>query len=213
MRITILCTSADHPVNSHLKQWIYRSQSAHDITLARTRQELVGGDLLFLISCAEIVTREERARFRKVLVVHASDLPQGRGWSPHVWQILSGAENIRISLLEAEDEVDSGAIWKKLSVSVPKHALSSEIDALIFSAETALMDFAIEAFETIKPEMQGSAVEPTYYRRRTPDDSRVDPSKSIESQFDLIRVCDPQRYPAFFELHGCRYTIRLEKVQ
>jgi methionyl-tRNA formyltransferase len=49
------------------------------------------------------------------------------------------------------------------------------------------------------------------YPRRTPNDSRVNPEQSIRSQFDLIRVCDPDRYPAFFELYGHKYIIRVEK--
>lgn len=29
---------------------------------------------------------------------------------------------------------------------------------------------------------------------------------------DLIRICDPDRFPAYFELHGHKYNIRLEKA-
>jgi len=53
---------------------------------------------------------------------------------------------------------------------------------------------------------------PSYYRRRTPDDSRLDPSRSIAEQFDLLRVADPQRFPAFFDLRGHRYVVRIEKA-
>jgi len=34
---------------------------------------------------------------------------------------------------------------------------------------------------------------------------------SIASQFDLIRVCDPNRYPAYFFYRGKKYTMILEK--
>ena len=54
-------------------------------------------------------------------------------------------------------------------------------------------------------------IEATYYPKRTPDDSEVDPDKSLRDLFNQIRVCDPNRYPAFFELHGIRYTIELKK--
>ena len=47
-------------------------------------------------------------------------------------------------------------------------------------------------------------------RRR---DSRLDPSRSIAEQFDLLRVADPQRFPAFFDLRGHRYLVRLKKLE
>jgi len=32
------------------------------------------------------------------------------------------------------------------------------------------------------------------------------------SQFNKIRICDPNRYPAFFVLHGKKYKLMLEKI-
>ena len=156
----------------------------HRIELARKKSELSGGDILFLVSCSEIVSAKDRAFYRATLVLHASDLPLGRGWSPHIWQILEGAEEIVLSLIEAEDKVDSGRIWKKMRFPVPKHALWNEINARLFEAEIELIDYAVRAFEKVMPALQDSSVEPTYYPRRTPSDSEIDPMQSIASQFD-----------------------------
>jgi methionyl-tRNA formyltransferase len=92
MKITFLCSNANHPVNAYLHNWISQHAEQHEITLARSASELVGGDILFLISCAEIIDSNARASYRACLVLHASDLPEGRGWSPHVWAILNGAD-------------------------------------------------------------------------------------------------------------------------
>lgn len=213
MNITILCSSSSHPVNRMLDRWMVENQACHVISLVRQKAELCGGDILFLISCGEKISREDRQSFGKVLVIHASDLPQGRGWSPHIWSLLSGASSITVSLLEAEDAIDSGAIWKKVVVPVPKHALFDEINDLLFEAESQLMSFAIEAFYSVTPEPQNGCVEPCYYPRRTPQDSELDAQKSIAEQFDLLRVCDPQRFPAFFKLHGHTYKVIVEKVE
>ncbi len=107
---------------------------------------------------------------------------------------------------------DSGKIWQKVKVPVPPSALSSEINQLLFAAETGLMDFALEAFRRNQPAEQALDVEPTYYHKRTREDSRIDPHHSIADQFDLIRVCDPYRFPAFFEYRGERFTLKLEKL-
>ena len=184
----------------------------HQVELVRKKSELSGGDILFLISCSKIVSVTDRAAYRTSLVLHASDLPHGRGWSPHIWQLIDGATEITLSLLEAEDRVDSGRIWRKLKFPVPKHALWDEINKCLFEAEVELIDFAVREFKTVSPTTQDPSIQPSYYPRRTPADSQIDPSQSIASQFDRIRVCDPNRFPAFFELHGRKYKLILEKI-
>jgi methionyl-tRNA formyltransferase len=173
---------------------------------------LRSGDLLFLISCTEIVDSESRNKFKKVLVIHASDLPIGRGWSPHIWQILEGKDRITLTLLEAEKEVDTGDIWKQMVVTVPSNALWDEINKLIFDAECLLMDFAVANFDQVNPVPQNLSIPSSYYPKRKPSDSELNPEKGIAEQFDLLRVCDPARFPAYFRLRGCEYKIRLEKI-
>lgn len=212
MKITLLCSDPNHPVNKYLLSWIAANESKHEISLVRSKKALTGGEILFLISCSEIIGAIERAAYNATLVLHASDLPKGRGWSPHIWQIIGGAEQVTLSLLEAEDAVDSGRIWHQIKFPVPKHALWNEINDQLFSAELVLMDFAVEQFESVTPLPQRSDIEPTYFPNRKPVDSRIDPHTTIASQFDQIRVCDPERFPAYFELHGFSYKLTLEKI-
>jgi methionyl-tRNA formyltransferase len=212
MKISILCSDETHPVNEFLLRWIGQNRDSHEISLVRKKEDFCGGDILFLVSCSEIISVTDRAVYRVSLVLHASSLPVGRGWSPHIWQIIDGAQKITLSLLEAEDKVDSGRIWHQIMFPVPKHALWDEINELLFSAEIKLIDFAVREFDTVSPKVQDIVTEPTFYPRRTPDNSKLDPEKSITSQFDLIRVCDPVRFPAFFELYGKKYKLTLEKI-
>lgn len=212
MRITILCSSESHPVNSYLENWIKKQQDEIEVDMIRSPAEASGGDLLFLISCSDIISKLTRNKYRKTLVIHASDLPIGRGWSPHLWQVIEGCENITLSLLEAKDEVDTGDIWAKVSVQVPLHALWDEINQIIFNAEMYLMDVAVDKFSSIQPTPQDDTGNATYYRKRTPLDSKLDEHKSIAEQFNLMRICDPCRFPAYFEMHGHRYKLILEKI-
>lgn len=213
MKITLLCSDTKHPVNTYLRAWMETQQGLHEVELVQRKSELNGGDILFLISCSEIIDAKVRDKYTATLVLHASDLPKGRGWSPHIWEIVNGAEAITLSLLEAEDKVDSGRVWKKLNIPVPKHALWDEINQQLFEAEVELINVAVEKFGTALPVPQKTAVDASYYPKRIPADSRIDVNKSIAEQFDLIRVCDPNRYPAYFEYLGIRYTLKLEKTR
>jgi methionyl-tRNA formyltransferase len=212
VKITILNSSESHPINYWLKNWTEKNSKEHEINLVRTKEELDGGDILFLISCSEIIKAEDRAKYQRTLVIHASDLPKGRGWSPHVWEIVNGAKEITVTLLEASDKVDAGDIWQKVKVKIPETALYDEINGLLFTAELVLMDYAVENFATIKPEQQSLELETTYWPKRTPKDSELDIKKSIDEQFDLIRVCDPKRFPAFFYRNGKKYLLKIEAV-
>jgi methionyl-tRNA formyltransferase len=212
MKITFLCNDAKHPVNGYLRTWISTQKGLHKVDLVHKKSDLRGGDILFLISCSEIIDAKDREKYLVNLVLHASDLPKGRGWSPHIWDLVNGSEGMTLSLLEAANKVDSGRIWKKIYIPVPKHALWDEINNLLFEAEVELIDFAIQNFETVKPAIQKATGNESYYRKRTPSDSQIDVNKSISEQFDLIRVCDPNRFPAYFEYLGIRYTLKLEKI-
>ena len=212
MKISLLCSDTNHPVNEHLKAWMSTLKGFHEVELVQRKNELGGGDILFLVSCNEIISARDRENYLVSLVLHASDLPKGRGWSPHVWELVNGAEGITLSLLEAEDKVDSGRIWKKLFLPVSKNALWDEINRVLFEAEVELMNFAVQNFGKVTPVIQKVAGNDIYYSKRTPSDSRIDVNKSIAEQFDLIRVCDPNRFPAYFEYLGSRYTLKLEKI-
>lgn len=211
MKISILCSSRSHPAYPWLEKWCNSRQQHDDIELVETSAALKGGDLLFLVSCNEMIPRLLRQRYRATLVLHASDLPKGRGWSPHIWQILDGKRRILVTLLEAGDQVDSGDIWAQEWMEFEGHELYEEINAKLFATELRLMERAVEQFETIRPQPQGSGPA-TYYRKRTPADSQLDPEKSLAEQFDLLRVSDPQRYPAYFDYRGHRYVLHIEKA-
>lgn len=213
MNITILCSDEMHPVNLYLDAWLNNTRDRRTITLARSRSELTGGDFLFLVSCSELIGVEQRRKYHYTLVLHASDLPKGRGWSPHIWDIIEGSEFITLSLIEAEDKVDTGRIWLQRRIPISKTALWDEVNQLLFTAEIEMMDEALSTYNDIIPHAQDEETASTYYRKRTPQDSKINPLISISDQFDLIRICDPERYPAWFEVEGQKFKLVLEKIE
>lgn len=210
MNITLLCSDPSHPIIAPLRAWQASLVEKHRITLIHDRADLPGGDLLFLISCAQKIEERYRKLYRHCLILHASDLPHGRGWSPHIWEVIGGSNKLTVCLLEAADAIDTGRIWSRRTVFLEGHELYDEINAKLFAAELSLMTQAIEETDRIQPQVQ-SPEGATWYRRRTPEDSRIDPGRSLAEQFSLLRVADPQRYPAFFDLMGFRYLIQISK--
>lgn len=211
MKVSILCSDRGHPIFPQLQKWASRHAGLHEVAVETKSQDLIGGDVLFLVSCHELISPSLRAKYRKTLLLHASDLPQGRGWSPHIWSVLENQSRIVVSLLEADEPVDTGAIWAKVAFELEGHELYDEINAKLFDAELKLLDVAVRDFDRIQPTLQ-PATGTSYYRRRVPEDSKIDINASIDQQFALLRVCDPARYPAYFEKDGYTYEIILRKL-
>ena len=209
-QVTIICTDAAHPVNPWLNRWAYSVKAQAEVRIVRDIDEVIGGDFLFLVSCHQIVRKSVRDLYRYSLVLHASALPQGRGMSPHIWQLLAGSLALTLTLLSAKDVVDSGDIWHQLEVPVASTELHDEINQRLFDAEIQLMTWALENCEHTQPRAQTGTA--SYHRRRTPADSKVDIDRPLVEYFDLLRVADPDRFPAFFIHRGQKYRIRIDKL-
>ena len=179
-------------------------------TFAADHASIEEGDVAFYLGCTKITPSAVLARHRRNLVVHESDLPKGRGFSPLTWQVLEGLSAIVVCLFEASDAVDSGQI-------IYRDTLRFAGDELIDEMRTQLGEITLTLCkrflaERLPPPGEQQEGPPTFYRRRTPEDSRLDPHKSIAEQFDLLRVVDNRRYPAFFELRGKRFKVAIEKI-
>ena len=213
MKISILCSDPLHPVVDSLNDWVESMiVKQHMVSLVFNKAELPGGDILFLVSCSQMVGDYERTKYKSTLVLHAGDLPKRRGWSPHIWAILDGENEITVSLLEASEPVDTGLIWLKTSFLLEGHELLDEINKKLFDAEIFLMTCAVDESRDINPSEQvGDSGK--YMKKRTPADSEIDPEKTISEQFNLLRIVDSNRYPAFFYHRGCKYQLKIEKVK
>jgi methionyl-tRNA formyltransferase len=124
---------------------------------------------------------------------------------------LDGERDITVSLLAAQDPVDTGDIYHQLKLMVSPDQLLAEINEALFAAEFALMDWAVANIDAYQPRPQVG--EPSYCTRRTSADSQIDPSRPIVEQFDILRLADAVRFPAYFDLHGSRYIIALNKLE
>ena len=174
-----------------------------------SQDSLQEGDILVLLGCEKLLREEERALHKHNLVVHESALPQGKGMSPLTWQILEGKDSIPITLFEAVDELDAGPVYGRSEMTFEGHELIDELRDAQAKESFALIREFLREYPSIRGEDQSGAE--STYPRRTPKDSELDVSKSLEEQFNLLRVVDNDRYPAFFWYKGKKYIVRVQK--
>lgn len=209
MKLSKIQLLADNPnswIIPYAKELERRLQAAkYDAKLIYNHSEVKKGDVLCLLSCEKLFSNLDLNKFN--LVVHESDLPQGKGWSPVTWQVLEGKKKIPITLFEAEKSVDSGVIYLKDYIHLEGHELNTEIKHLQGDATIQI----IMKFLKEKPQGTPQEGESTFYPRRRVSDSELDLNKTIEEQFDLLRVCDNERYPAFVIKDGIKYLFKIYK--
>ena len=184
----------------------------HDTSVVRNANEVEVGDIAFYLACVKITPNEILKRNYWNLVVHESELPKGRGFAPLTWAMLEGRREVDSCLILATDgAVDSGPILLRQTMRFTGYELGPEIRRI--QAETTIA-LCLNFVNARTPPIASPQVgEPTFFRRRYPNDSELDPSKSIEEQFNLLRVVDNERYPAFFEINGNRYVLKIYRSE
>lgn len=169
--------------------------------------EVEQGDVLCLVGCEKIFNKLELNSSN--IVVHESWLPKGKGFSPLSWQILEGKDEIPITLFEAQKEVDAGVIYFQECIKLSGNELNDELKHKQGILTNTLIEKYILSYPNIKgKEQQG---ESTFYKRRTPKDSELNINKSIDEQFNLLRIVDNQNYPAYFIKNNVKYILKIEK--
>ena len=207
MLIQILVDNPNSWIVDYAKQLvtIIKNDFSYEIRLLYTQQDIVKGDILCLLGCEKIFNKLHFNKYN--LVIHESDLPRGKGWSPLTWQVLEGCNRIPITLFEAVEKVDSGRIYSQEFIELNGKELLPEIKHKQgLKTIKLILDFLKNIKDVNGYDQEGKQ---TFYSKRTSKNSELDVNKSINDQFNLLRVCDNERYPAFFMLDGEKYKIKI----
>lgn len=172
-------------------------------------KNIIESDFSFFLSCGKVVSKDVLKKSKHNLVVHESDLPEGKGWSPLTWQILEGANRIPATLFEAAECVDSGPIYSQEWMECDGGELIDELRLKQVAATQTLCEKFIENYPDILAGARAQAGDQTFYRRRNKADSKLSIEKPLLTQFNLLRVVDNKRYPAFFEFGGRQYILQI----
>jgi methionyl-tRNA formyltransferase len=167
-------------------------------------------DVNLLLGCTKLAPPEFLSRARASLCVHESNLPSGKGFSPLTWQIIEGLSDIPINLFYATNEGDAGPVVYRENMSFEGHELIDEIREIqgLMTVDLCTRFFS-EPAPPLGIEQEGTA---SYYRRRTPADSELDPQKTLAELFDQLRIVDKIRYPAHITFRGHKYRVHVEKI-
>src|SRR5699024_3681144 len=127
---------------------------------------------------------------------------------PLTWAILEVRHEAYDCLIVATNgPVDSGHIVLRRRMHLTGYELNAVIHAIQAKTTIAIcLDF-VNAPEP--PQHAPQTVEASVQAQRRPQDSLLDPNASLSEQFNLLRVVDNDRYPAYFYMDGNKYILKI----
>lgn len=132
---------------------------------------------------------------------HMTDVPYGRGGSPLQNLVQRGHTDTVLTALRMTDEVDAGPVYSRRPLS-----LAGTAEAVYVRATDLALAMAAEIVATEPvPTPQEGAV--TVFTRRTPSESALPTTATLDQVVDFVRMLDADGYPRAFVEHG---GLRLE---
>jgi len=167
--------------------------------------------IVFILSYHKIIPENILSLNKHNIVIHSSDLPQGKGWAPMFWQIIEGKNEIPFTMFEASNGVDNGDIYLQKTLKLTGFELHDELreKQANFTIEMCLEFLQnYDLYKNPKPQIGKES----FYKKRNKESSKLDIDKTIKEQFNLLRVVSNEDYPAFFEIENKRYVLKVEEM-
>lgn len=144
------------------------------------------------------------------LNVHPTRLPQYRGPNTGAYVLINNESLSGSTVHLMEAEVDKGDIVIQSAVEIGPFDTLRSVQRKVYASEPELVLRAIALLvEGKSPIPQNEEEASVYLRKRTPEDSEVDPNRPLIDLFGEIRASDADDFPAFFYHHGHKVCIRL----
>ncbi len=160
-----------------------------------------------------LLTAEQLKVARFNVNIHPTLLPKYRGPAT-AWHVIAhGESESGVTAHLIDSGMDSGPILVQRRVALTRfdtvRSLMRKTSAL--EPEVTLAALALLRKGEVAPPAQDQSEASSYSEYRSPEDSRIDPHRPLIDLYDFIRACDPERFPAFFEIDGERVTVRLSR--
>ncbi|MBT4733251.1 methionyl-tRNA formyltransferase, partial [Candidatus Woesearchaeota archaeon] len=122
---------------------------------------------------------------------------------------LEGENKIPFTMIEASSKVDNGDIYMQEILELTNHELNEELRDKQAKMIMQMCIKFVNNYEQYKIPVKQNG-NGSFYKKRDKKDSALDIDKTIRDQFNLLRVVNNSDYPAYFELDGKRYILKIE---
>ena len=179
------------PVNANAPEVVARVAAlAPDFLFSFYYRRMLGAPLLASAS-------------RGALNMHGSLLPKYRGRAPVNWAVLRGERHTGATLHYMADKPDAGDIVAQQAVPIlPDDTAREVFDKVTVAAEICLDAVLPALLAGTAPRRPNDIDRGSYFGGRTPEDGRIDWSRSAAEIHDLVRAVAPPYPGALTSLAG-----------
>jgi methionyl-tRNA formyltransferase len=164
-------------------------------------------DWVFFFHWSDIVSKEIYSNF-KCVVLHTSNLPDGKGGHPIQNQILSGIVESKLNAVKMTDILDGGPIYASRSVTL-QGSLSDIWFTLAQVAAPLIKEIVLTNPEPIEQSLGNIS-----YKRRKNTQIEFESSKDLAYIYDAIRMVDAEDYSkAYIEIGEFKLEFSRAKLE
>ena len=166
-------------------------------------------NIVFPLSFTKKLSKKFLSSNKLTIIPHPSKLPKDKGFAPIANQILRGNNFFYITMIKASEKIDSGEILMQKKFLLNGTELSNNLRKMQALKIFQMIDNFLIYYPKFK--LRAQKGKSSYNKRRLPEDSKLDINKSIKKQFNLLRIVDNEKYPAFFDYKKNRYYLKIFK--
>jgi methionyl-tRNA formyltransferase len=150
---------------------------------------------------------------RGALNMHGSLLPKYRGRAPINWAILRGERETGATLHYMVERADAGDIVDQLAVPILQDDDAAAVTQKVTAAAEVVLARSLPALiDGTAPRFPQRLEEGQYFGRRTPEDGRIDWTRSAVEIHNLVRAVAPPFPGAFSDVQGKRWWFHKTRV-
>ena len=165
--------------------------------------------IIFILGYTKLINIKKINSFEYALIVHESDLPKGRGFSPVRRQIVRNKNKIKVLLIKCSKRADTGDIVENEMMQIQPFDLYDDIREKQFLATKRIIIKFLKKYPNIKSKKQKG--KSTFFKKLRNLDDKLSLNKSIKDQFNILRSTDYKNYPNYFYYKGKKFYIRISK--
>ena len=139
---------------------------------------------------------------------HETPLPEGKGHAPIQWTVLNNRSNLVVSLYKLNAGVDSGELINQHNIHFEKtdtlHTMNKKREIAIEKCFDVFIKEVKQGYMVLRKQSgKGS-----YHKKRKPSHNQLDLNKKLIDLWDEIRICDNDKYPAWFSINDKKVIIK-----
>lgn len=208
LKIAILLDKKNDWLKDYLHELKFKNKK-NNFKLFYDYKKIKSFDLVFILGYTRILPISLNKNNKLTLIIHESNLPKGKGFSPIQWQILNGKNVITFSLIDLNKNIDSGDIYDQIKLKLNGQELFDEIrNKQAITTFKLITNFVDKYPLNTKRKQKGRS---TYYRKRTQKDGKLNINRTINNQFNLLRIGDNDKWPSYFIKNGIKYILKIYK--